>query len=434
MFDVTENSRLIIEGLRSGVPYRDMAKNVAFGRERYIEHVRRLMEGVEQERPPKFPAHIVRANYGEGKTHLLHSLWGLAEDRNWVVSFVSFSKETPLNRLDQLYPKIIENTYMPGSSHPGVAGIVERALESQLLAEALALKFSPRVMAVLNSLVVRDEGYEELRMDIAGQFLGVAELKRIHRQNLGRPPSLPRASLKDEAFEYIRFVDWLIHKAGFQGWLILADEVELIGKLGRGARSQAYANMGRFLAGDLPHTLTVWALAANFLGDVLIRRNDREEAPRWLAVRPREEARAPWCETALDALLESKLLDSLALPQVQSLIVRIHDWYQSAYNWAAPFDGEELYRQTRHFAPTQDTRLRTWVRLSLTILDIWYQYGEAPVIRHVDPLGDPALDEAPDGGTGDSTGGGAGDGAGDGERGPPPEAEDAPMITRRTLI
>ncbi|MCY0875360.1 MAG: DUF2791 family P-loop domain-containing protein [Firmicutes bacterium] len=390
------NSRFIVEGLRSGVPYREMAKTIAFGRERNIAAVHRLMEQIEQEHPPKFPGYVLRAGYGEGKTHLLHSLWGFAESRNWVVSCVSVSKETPLDRLDQLYPKLIENTYLPGSSQPGIAHIVAQALEGQLLAEARTMDFSPRVMALLDCLVIREEGYDELIADLSGEFLGSAELKRMYRANVGKILQLTRTSLREEAFEYMRLVDWLIHKAGFGGWLILVDEVELIGKLGRGARSHAYANMGRMLSGSLPYALSVWALASHYHGDVLIGRHDREECPAWLASRQKEAFQVPWAETALEALTESKLLEPLSVEDIQSLLKQIVDLHQTAYQWQAPFTANELYAQVRQFAPTQDTRLRTIVRLSLTILDIWDQYGEAPVIEYMNPLEEQSIEEEPE--------------------------------------
>jgi len=390
------NPKLVVEGLRSGVPYRDMAKAMALGRERNIDSVRKLLDQIEQDRSLKFPGYVLRASYGEGKTHLLHSLWGLAEARNWVVTCVSLSKETPLDRMDYLYPKIQENTYIPGSSQPGIASVVAQALEGQLLAEARALELSPRVMAVLDNLVIHDEGFDELLADLGGEFLSNADLKRIYRSNLGRALQLPRSTMRDEAFEYMRLVDWLIKKAGYAGWLILFDEVELIGKLGRGARSQAYANMGHLLSGCLPRTLTIWALAANFHGDVLIGRRDREECTAWLAGRGRLAEQVPWCVAAIAALDESKLLDPLAGHEIQSLLVQILELHEQAYGWHAPFTGSDLYQQVRRFAPTQDTRLRTVVRLGLTILDIWMQYGEAPEIEYLQPLEDSALGEEGD--------------------------------------
>ena len=390
-----QSARFIVEGLRSGVPYRELSRKVVFGRERYIEAVKRLLEGVEEGRAPSVPAYIVRAHYGEGKTHLLHSLWGMAEERDWVVTLVSLSKETPLDRLDYFYPKMIRNTYVPGSAQPGAGKIVERALEERMLAEARSIGFSARIMALLDNLIVRNEGYEELLGDIDGEFLSTADIRRIHRQNYARPLPLPRSSLRDEAFEYMRFMDWLVRKAGYRGWLVLVDEVELIGKLGKGARSQAYGNLGRIISGALPNVISVWALAANFYSDVLIKRNDREELPDWLAARPKLAEYAPWCAAGVDALMEAKLLNELTQAQIGELVAQIHALHQEAYGWSAPFDAVDLLAQVRRFSPAQDTRLRTYVRLALTILDIWQQYGEAPTIASLAALTDEPLDEAP---------------------------------------
>ena len=394
---MAHNPRLVIEGLRSGVPYREMAKTVVFGREKSIENMVRLMESVEQNHAPKSPSYVIRANYGEGKTHLLHSLWGAAEERNWVVSMVSLSRETPLDRLDQLYPKLMESTFIPGSSQPGITSIVTKALnEPQFLAAARALDFSPRITALLDNLVSHNEGFESLLADISGAFLSVSDLRKVYRQNYGKSLQLPKSTMREEIIEYFRLVDWFVQRAGFQGWLILFDELELIGKLGRAARSRAYASMGRLITANLPHTLTAWALASNFYTDVLIQRNDREESPHWLVARPKEEALAPQSEVALDALLESKPLAPLSQQQIQSLLLQIYELHQEAYEWPIPFTAEQLYHKVRELTPTQDTRLRTWVRLSLTVLDVWYQYQEDPMIVHVDLLTDSELSEEPE--------------------------------------
>ncbi len=388
------DARQVVEGLRSGVPYREMAKNIVFGRERILSNVAKLMESAEQEKAQKSPAFMVRANYGEGKTHFLHSVWGLAEDRNWVVSQVSLSRETPLDRMDYLYPKIMENTYIPGSHQPGIARIIAEALDQpHLLADVRSLDLSTRVTVVIDNLINRNEGFPDLIADLEGKFLTSSELKQIHRKNFGKPLKIPRTTTREEVYHYLRAVDWFIRRAGYQGWMILFDEVELIGKFGKGARCRSYANMGRLISESLPRMMTVWSVASNFNADVLIARKDQEEVPRYLANRPAEAALAPFAEQAMEALLESKLLEPLTKTQVQELIAQIYELHQDAYGWQIPFSAQELYEQVRTFTPTQDTRVRTWVRLSLTVLDIWYQYGTAPTVSVINPLQDAALDE-----------------------------------------
>ena len=377
--DDPQRLRRVVEGLRSGIPYQEMAQAIVFGRESQITQLNRLMEQTEDARRPKFPAMVIRAHYGEGKTHLLQSFWGAAADRNWVVSYISLSKETPLDRLDQIYPKIIDSTFVPGGKMAGIESIVDEGLKApQILAEARAMEFSARVMAILDNLVAHNEGYPELIQDISGTFLSAAELKRIYRGNFSRALKLERTVMREEAFEYLRLVDWLIHRAGYQGWLILFDEVELIGKFGRGARSRAYASIGRLLNLSAPHLLTVWALASNFLTDVIYQRNDQAAAPGWLQSRPKEQHLAAFCQEGIGALVEAKSLEPLSRDQVDQLIMQIYSFHRDAYSWQPPQEPRDLIRLIRNLAPAQDTRLRTVVRLSLTILDIWFQYGVDP--------------------------------------------------------
>ncbi|HUW65891.1 MAG TPA: BREX system ATP-binding domain-containing protein [Spirochaetia bacterium] len=400
------DARVIIEGLRSGVPYLDSAGEVVFGREGSISNMQRLMEAVEQGRPPRLPAYFFRANYGQGKTHLLYSLRGMARERNWVVSLLTLSKETPLDRLDYVYPKLVSETYIPGSRQPGCEKIVSQALgASFVLSEALEMELSPRVMAVLDNLTgqnVKVEDYSGLLADVSGSFLRLSELKNIHRQNFGKALKLGRSSLREEVIHYFKLMDWLIRRAGYQGWLILFDEVELVGKLGRGGRSRAYANIGRFLSGFLPRTITVWAVASNFESDVVVPRNDREDCPAWLARRPKEEAGVQWCGAAVDSLLEAVLLDPLPPQKMQSLIGQVLALHQNAYDWQCPFGAPDLYERVMALIRTwltRDAPLRTWVRVTITVLDIWFQYGEEPTVKQIEDLLDADLaEDGPDSG------------------------------------
>ncbi len=379
-----QQARRVIEGLRSGIPYREMAHEIVLGRENQIALLNRMMDLTGEGHRPKFPAVFLRASYGQGKTHLMQSYWGSASDRNWVVSYVSLSKETPIDRMDLLYPKIIASTYVPGAKFGSMSLIVDQALSrSQVLAEARAQEFSPRAMAVLDNLVTHNEGYSELLQDVSGTFLPIGRLKQLYRANFNRPLKISNSPMRDEAYEYLRLTDALIRWAGYAGWLILFDEVELIGKLGKGARARSYASIGRILDLAMPGTLSSWALASNFLTDVVHQRNDQEIAPAWLQSRSKtaDDPLVNWCRQGIDALIESKPLDPLSRQQIDGLLEQIYLLHQDAYAWRPPQSLDGLIRFVHNMAPAQDTRIRTYVRLSLTILDIWFQYGVNPTIR-----------------------------------------------------
>ncbi len=369
-------ARAIIEGLRSGIPYRETAEAMTVGREPNLRALGASMEAVAEGRSPKTRAQIVRGQYGEGKTHLMHALAARAWDANWVVSLLSISKETPLDRLDYIYPKLLANTYRPGSNQPGIEPIVGEALRSpHLLAEAREIEFSERTRAVLDNLARQNAGFAELTADIGGRFLSTAELKRIHRENFTRPLKMASTRIRDEILAYFRLVDWLIWRGEYGGWLILFDEVELIGKFGRGGRAHSYANLGRFLEGIGDRTLSVFSVAGNFHTDVVVARQDMERAPQWLASRSREADEARYAEIALQELAAAHPLDPPTAGQIRQMLEQLYALHQEAYQWAPSFTPEAFYDRVRQHVGTFDARLRTWIRIALTLLDVALQYG-----------------------------------------------------------
>ena len=369
-------ARVIIEGLRSGIPYRETADTMTVGRQDNLRSLASLMETVAAGRRPKTSGQIVRAQYGEGKTHLLHAMASQAWDANWVVSMVSLSKESPLDRLDHLYPKIAQNLMRPGSRVAGLQPLVTEALQASLfLSESRTLSLSDRTRLVLDNLARQDAGFEDLVGDLEGNFLTAVELKRIHRENFSKSIQLPASRVKDEVPYYFLLVDWLIQRAGYQGWLILFDEVELMGKFGRGGRARSYGNLGRFLAGMGERTVSVWAVAGNFQKDVLIDRGDVERAPEWLMSRPQDVNSVAWARLALDELSSARPLEPPSVVAVKELIGQVFRLHQEAYGWTAEMDESAFWERVRSQLPSTDAKLRTWVRLSLALLDNALLYG-----------------------------------------------------------
>ena len=69
---------------------------------------------------------IISGKYGEGKTHLLNTVFNLAHSNNMVVSYLSLSKETPMDKLYLVYQKLISNTYLPMRQQPGFMQVLEK--------------------------------------------------------------------------------------------------------------------------------------------------------------------------------------------------------------------------------------------------------------------------------------------------------------------
>ena len=394
------NARLRLEHLRSGVPLPPTVEPWVFGRAGILTHLADLLDTVAAKSGRTY---ALAANYGDGKTHTLRALWHLASQRNFVVSTIALTRETPLDRLDRIYPKLIADTYLPGAAQPGIArlvlGLDADSPESHRLLEWARTELHPKLHAVLHNLLEGQstEATEVLLGDLERMDLGVADLKRIHRTNFHTALKAPRFSALRDVRDYLRLVDYLIRLRGYAGWVILFDEVELVGRLGRVGRAKSYANIGRLAIDGLGtgHVLPVFAVASNFYTDVLLRRNDQQLAPDWLAVRGDAEA-VEACRRGIALLQEAHLLQPLSPANWQQFLQNLIDAHESAYDWSSGLTGQSLWELVRAITTETDTKVRVRLRLAIQWLDLLHQYGRPPTIRTVHGIGEVDVSEEPE--------------------------------------
>ncbi len=393
------DARLRLEHLRSGVPLPPSVAPWVFGRAGVLTQLAGLLDTVETRGSR---AYALAANYGDGKTHTLRALWPLATERNFVVSTIALTRETPMDRLDRVYPKLIADTYLPGAAQPGIArlvlGLATDSPEARQLLEWARTDLHPKLYAVLHNLLEGQstEATEALLGDLERMDLGVADLKRIHRANFHAPLKAPRFSPQRDVRDYLRLVDYLIRLRGYAGWVILFDEVELVGRLGRAGRAKSYANVGR-LAHDgmgAGHVLSVFAVASNFYTDVLLRRKDDPLATEWLSVRGDAEA-AEACQRGIALLQEAHLLQPLSAANWQQFLQDLIDAHETAYDWSAGLSADAFWSAIRAITTETDTKVRVRLRLAMQWLDLLYQYGHPPTVRTVNGTGEVDLSEDP---------------------------------------
>jgi hypothetical protein len=117
-------SRNIIEALRSGISSREVGHYFSSARPTIMREFHDALEKLSETH--ESGGRIISGKYGEGKTHLLNTIFNMAHQQNMVVSTVTLSKETPMSGMHQLYPKILQGTYLPGQLQPGISGILEQ--------------------------------------------------------------------------------------------------------------------------------------------------------------------------------------------------------------------------------------------------------------------------------------------------------------------
>jgi hypothetical protein len=316
------------------------------------------------------PGLILRGGFGEGKSHLLTCLDRVALDDGYAASRVVIGKAIPLSDPAKLLTAAVENLRVGSDLSRGLGEIKDRLLRNVNSQEFVAFKlelersgrFDSRFPATVTLLESAhdDELHDRILRFWSGDKLAVGEIRRPLRE-LDLAASYPLAPIKAKelAIQKIAFIPELVRAAGLKGWVLLVDEVELIGRYTRLARARAYAELARLMH-DIPTLITVAAVTSDFSAEVLERRGDRDAIPAFCADR--------YPELANPARQGMELIDSAILleaPNQQTLratyetLGRLHG---DAYSWSPP----EVAWPTA----TGTTPMRSYVRAWINAWDI----------------------------------------------------------------
>ena len=370
-----------VESLRAGVPTRISTRELPDLRSSLTDAIRADLLTFSEGRNPR--GRMVWGQYGQGKTHVLTAVEHMALDMGFAVSMLSLSREVSCHNLLQFYARVAPRVRVPDSTILGI----EKALAAKDVAELAdsPLADPQRYIHPLPSLVLEDylstSGEEQnlLYGDLTGIRLPLAELKRIHRLSRQTPmPKFPTAFKNTEhAAAYFGVMADAIRFAGYKGWIILIDEVELAGRLGNLARLKAYRNLHWLLnwSGTMQYPIYTLAAAATRLQDDIWYgggKDDRNMMPQ-LAAAHFDTSVGQEMEVFFERAVGT---DSLVTAPVTSddlcmMLDALATLHAKAYNWPATLDARRLIRELG------SQPVRTYVRAALESLDIQHIYNEA---------------------------------------------------------
>lgn len=373
MYDI--EARHVIEALRSGIPSRAVGQYFSEARPGIVKEISDRLDAVcGQERSSGM---VISGKYGEGKTHLLNMVFNLADSRNMVVSWLSLSKETPMDKLYLVYQKIIQNTYLPGRRQPGFAQELGKIsanspIANEMLFYALKQLETDKLYYLFRSYLNTEDSDEKflLQADMEGDFIANAPLKKIYRRIFGQPVKYNVNFTKTRhCGDYFSFMSHLFLQLGYGGWVILVDETELMGRLGKKARLNAYRNMAKFLLPqeNLQAVFSLFALSASYAEDVIEGKHEYENLE---AVYPQEQEPA---RTVLDLLIRAPQLLPLTKEEIHEVLRKIQEFHGRAYEWTPEISDASLMEATR----SGGYLLRTKIRAAIEFLDQLYQYNQA---------------------------------------------------------
>ncbi len=283
-------SRRAVEALRAGVPNRDAVTALGFDAEAFLEvfdtRVTDMTAGLANDSQAR--GLLLAGEFGAGKSHALEFLTHRALHQNIAVSKVVISKETGLFDPAKVFRAAIEALQVPGRAGDALADIALTKLQARspeftefaewLGSSSLNSRFAATVWLYENGGIDPDV-QNRLVTFWAGGPLAIGQLRRDLRA-LGQVAAFPleKIAIKDLARQRFQFMARLLRTAGYAGWLVLLDEVELIGRYTVLQRGRAYAELARLLGlaydEEIPGMLAVAGITPDFSVSVIRGKDD----------------------------------------------------------------------------------------------------------------------------------------------------------------
>ena len=374
-------NRHMIEALRSGVPSRAVGKFFSSSRKEIMDKAAALIaesaDGVSN-------SMVIKGKYGEGKTHFLNSVFSMAQEKNMVVSFVALGKETPANKIDILYKRVLEQTYLPGESEPGIPSLFtflssgsDKANEMFLY--ALNKLDTNRLYYVLKAFLAsecsNDDDVDVLEADLQGSFASVAAIRTLYSRYCREKVSFNnKFVVREHTSDYFAFMSHLFKVMGYSGWVILFDEAELIGRFARKSRMSAYSTISQFLfpPSSFDSVSSIFAFSSSYTEEVIGEKDDFG----YLDLMEGDEDSKEVIRKVLDRIVEAEELRALTEDELTYSLKTIVDIYSKAYGKDYSGHAEKVIET----ASSSGYLLRTKIRAAIEALDQISQYGDEGVI------------------------------------------------------
>jgi hypothetical protein len=377
--DAQLKARRAVEALRSGVPSRDAVAALGSGQTDIEDRFVHLLDGLGTVRT-RSRGLLLGGGFGAGKSHLLEHLAHLALESNCVVSRIVVSKETPLHDPVKMLRAAVESAITPDGAIGAVADAASRLDPgSPAYAELLAWaggsgasveEWFPLTVTLLGRVQGAEDDFGEAIVRFwSGEPLPAADLRR-HVKAAGLPrPTLTRVPPRELAAQRLRFLARLFVAAGYSGWVVLLDEVELIARYSPLQRGRCYAALAGWLAPDpedrAAPLMTIAAMTDDFDAAVLTERDDRNQIPQRL----RAKGTGEWDEIAARAEVGMRMIERDAIVlhppgpgELDEIYARLRTLHSEAFAWHAP-DVPGLER-------LGTTRMRQYVRAWINEWDL----------------------------------------------------------------
>ncbi len=402
--DKRKQAIAVVESLRAGIPTSASTRELPDLRASLSKLIKQDLAQLAQGNIPQ--GRLIWGAYGQGKTHALTTIEHVALNLGFAVSRVSLSREVSCHHLFNFYARVASAIRTPQSQVFGIQIALDKKSSGDL--PNSRIQDSDRYVHPLPAKVLEayfyttGEDQNLLYGALMGIRLAMSDLKRIHRACRGE--TLPKFDttfvLKEHVRAYFGVMADILTWCGYKGWVILIDEVELIGRLGKVGRLDAYRNLNWLLnwSGAISYPIyTVGVVASSLKDDVWFSNNSTQSAKKDRSQIPELAAQ----KLGQDAVEEmNKFFDLATSKQCPAteplsqgerikLLKILVERHGIAYAWDAQLD---IHNLIKHVGSQP---IRTHIRAALEALDINYAYKEN-IIPGITNLVEGSVEEEPE--------------------------------------
>jgi len=381
--------RRALEALRNGVPNRDAVAVLGSNQPEVEREFAGLMSSIAQS-PSEIATGLgmlVAGDFGTGKSHLLEYLENQALAANFVCSRVVISKETPLYKLEKVYKAAVDNGKVPGVTGQMIEEIANKLnFDSEEYARFFVWANSEDngLSGIFPATLMVYERSSDLELlnEIAGFWSGeripLARVRDGLRSiNQSHIYAFKREPVSKLTSQRLRFTLDLIKGAGYKGWVVLMDEIELVAKYSLFQRARSYAELARWMGRTsdetYPGLLVVGTVTSDFAALVLDEKEDRDKAGPRLRARQTDEYDIAAARAESGMRMIERDVRTLSEPDdttLATVYAKLREMHAQGYDWTAPDVDHGIARGGRR-------RMRSYVRRWINEWDLLRLYPDA---------------------------------------------------------
>lgn len=257
-------ARAIIEELRKGSVPVDHVPFFTVGRENWLTLIEDDLENYIAQGGAK--VRFLSGDYGDGKTHFMSVIRHLAQKKGFAVSFVVLTREVPIHKFEAVYQAIVKqlrgrfeglgiqgllNTYVDAARkdlvpEDGSLDVEKLAALSNEIRSlpGMDINFANGVIALLNNrLRPLEEGETQEERDQVREILYLwFEGGKVAKKDI-KPFQIFETVNKNNSKSFLNALIAFLRFTGYQGLILLMDELETVISQGKSIRNAAYENV-----------------------------------------------------------------------------------------------------------------------------------------------------------------------------------------------